>query len=121
MPSTTPKGFPYPLGTDRLMDGDDAIHDLALAVDTKVGVIAAGLATIPAPGALNTVASVAVTLPAGRFTSTPFAVASVNSTGIGNIGAIGASVASPTSLTLAGFRSAGALNPIPCNWIAVQL
>lgn len=33
MPANTPNGVPYPLGTDRLSDGDDAIHNLALWVD----------------------------------------------------------------------------------------
>lgn len=37
MPANTPdKAFPYPLGSDRLMDGDDAIHALALAVDNSI-------------------------------------------------------------------------------------
>src|SRR5262245_21823500 len=34
MGSTTPtNGLPYPVGTDRVMDGDDAIAALALALD----------------------------------------------------------------------------------------
>lgn len=33
MPTTTPNGVPYPLGTDRVMDGDDAIHNLAQWLD----------------------------------------------------------------------------------------
>lgn len=36
MPANTPNGFPYPLGTDRLMDGDDAIHNLATAIDNDL-------------------------------------------------------------------------------------
>lgn len=34
MPGTTAHGLPYPLGTDLLADGDDAIKALAEAVDT---------------------------------------------------------------------------------------
>jgi hypothetical protein len=34
MGSTTTKGYPYPVGTDRVMDGDDAIKALAEAVDS---------------------------------------------------------------------------------------
>src|SRR4029077_470139 len=71
MPANTPKGFPYPLGTDRLMDGDDAIHNLATAVDTLTGVFASGTVNTPVPGALNPVVSVAVTFPVGRFTAPP--------------------------------------------------
>lgn len=29
----TPGGLPYPLGTDKVVDGDDAIHALAVALD----------------------------------------------------------------------------------------
>jgi hypothetical protein len=29
MPATTPTGYPYPVGTDRVMDGDNAIRALA--------------------------------------------------------------------------------------------
>ena len=36
MPSTTSKGLPYPLGTDRVMDGDDQIRKLAQGVQNYV-------------------------------------------------------------------------------------
>lgn len=36
MPGVTPGGLPYPIGTDRVMDGDNAIQDLAETVDTKI-------------------------------------------------------------------------------------
>lgn len=35
MPGTTTNGLPYPVGTDRVMDGDNAMQSLAEAVDTK--------------------------------------------------------------------------------------
>jgi len=34
MPSTTPQGVPYPLGTDRVADGDNVIQSLATWVDS---------------------------------------------------------------------------------------
>jgi hypothetical protein len=73
MGSNTAKGYPYPVGTDRLTDGDDAIHDLATAVDTKAGCAASGNVTgnIVTGG---TAVSVAVTFPAGRFPATPAVV-----------------------------------------------
>lgn len=38
MPSTTPKfAFPYPVGTDRVTDGDNAIQALAERVETILG------------------------------------------------------------------------------------
>ena len=48
MGSTTPHGLPYPVGTDRIMDGDNAIQALAEAVDTALWSGAAPGA--PAPG-----------------------------------------------------------------------
>lgn len=33
MPAATTKGYPYPVGTDRVMDGDNAIQALAEAID----------------------------------------------------------------------------------------
>jgi hypothetical protein len=36
MTATTPRGYPYPLTTDRVADGWDAIRDLAVAVDSDL-------------------------------------------------------------------------------------
>jgi len=36
MPANTARGFPYPLGTDPLSQGDDAIHNLASYLDGNV-------------------------------------------------------------------------------------
>jgi hypothetical protein len=72
MPANTPRGYPYPVGTDRVMDGDDAIHNLATAVDTRLGVSATGTVTHPFNNATQSV--VAVTFPAGRFVNPPVAV-----------------------------------------------
>jgi len=33
--ATTPGGLRYPLGTDKVVDGDDAIHNLATDVDSR--------------------------------------------------------------------------------------
>lgn len=60
MPSqTSGKNLPYPLGTDRLMDGDDAIRKLAQSVDNMVQ---AATVTVPVTAA-NTPASVTWTFP----------------------------------------------------------
>lgn len=66
---TTPKGYPYPEGTDLVMDGDDAIQALAEAVDAKSTYgIAAG--TVQVTGiTVGNAQSVTVTFPAGRFTN----------------------------------------------------
>jgi hypothetical protein len=52
------------------MDGDDAIKALATAVDSRVGVHAAGLASLAFTAGLTQV-TVAITFPAGRFTAPP--------------------------------------------------
>lgn len=69
MGSQTAKGYPYPLGTDRVMDGDDAIKALAEAVDGKIGVAAMG--TFPGGSLASGVVNVAITYPVGRFTAAP--------------------------------------------------
>lgn len=81
MPANTPKGFPYPLGTDRVTDGDDAIHNLATAIDTRVGVIAAGLVSVPVSSG-QSLGSVAVTFPAGRFSAVPVVNGTFNGTNV---------------------------------------
>jgi hypothetical protein len=67
MASTTPVyKLPYPVGTDRVMDGDDVIAGLANKLD----------ATLAYAGILNLTANIAqqlvdVTLPAGRYAVAP--------------------------------------------------
>lgn len=48
MPGTTPKlGFPFPTGTDRVMDGDNAIAALAGSVEDQLTGGAGGLHFVP--------------------------------------------------------------------------
>ena len=63
MVATTPKNYPYPVGTDRVMDGDDAIHNLAIAIDYNVANMAGGtvIASVPANAYIG---YAAVTFPA---------------------------------------------------------
>lgn len=66
-----PWSLPYPTGTDRVMDGDNAIQALAEKVAAQWGRMATGAVTV------NTVAnsnvSFTVTWPVGRFTGQPIA------------------------------------------------
>lgn len=116
MPANTPKGYPYPLGTDRLMDGDDVIHSLASAVDSKLGVMASGAVTITVVTG-GTPVTVAVTFPVGLFTAVPNCFAGYGGTvNLNN----GAGVQGPTTagVNVSAVRnSAGTLN---CFWLAVQ-
>lgn len=115
--ANTPKGFPYPVGTDRVMDGDDAIRALATAVDTAVGVIAAGVVSVttPASGA----GQAAVTFPVGRFTALPFMALTLVGTGA----TVGNGNQTVTGITTSGFTAnynRGAAATFTLHWIAIQ-
>ena len=118
MGSTTAKGYPYPVGTDRVMDGDNAIQALAEAVDTHLGRVASGFVNVNITTAGGS-ASVAVTMPVGRFTATPIAVA--NATAVGNPGGFQAAAlgASASSITVGAARNTSTGN-VGVNWLAVQ-
>jgi hypothetical protein len=77
MPANTPVyGFPYPTGTDRVMDGDNAIGALALAVEVELtarmarvlgyGQAIANQGPFTAAVALTGLSVGPITLPAGR-------------------------------------------------------
>lgn len=74
MPATTPNNLPYPLGTDRVMDGDDAIKALALALRYCTVSATVNLSTTPTAG-------VAVTFPAGLFSAAPVVLSILSGTG----------------------------------------
>jgi hypothetical protein len=92
--AATTRGYPYPVGTDRVMDGDNAIQALAQAVNDK-----AGGPTVTGEVTMTTLANgasgnVAVTFPAGRFSGTPHVFCQ---TGNGRVNV------SPANTTAAGF------------------
>lgn len=104
--ATTTHGYPYPAGTDRVMDGDDVIHSLADKVDTNLaygmfsGQVSLNIA------ALNTPVSAAVTFPAGRFTVAPSVAVGLN-TGAPNTNMGSMSGATASGVTLWAVRTAG--------------
>ena len=62
--ANTPTGWPYPVGTDRVMDGDNVIAALATMADTRLGRgLAAGTVSVPIV-TIGVNATVAVTFPA---------------------------------------------------------
>lgn len=120
--ATTPKGYPYPTGTDRVVDGDNAIQALATAIDTVLGLWACGQVTIPIT-APQTATAATVTFPASRFTAPPQVQATLVCQGVAVTNARQPSVApSPVigGCTIYGFREAGT-NTFPVSWWAVQL
>lgn len=118
MPSQTGKGYPYPVGTDKVADGDNAIQALATAVDTKAGVRCSGEATVPIT-AVNTPVSLTITFPAGLFTAAPASVV----VGLRIANPLQAAVASgsitATSFVLWGARSTGSAT-FQAEWTAHQ-
>lgn len=116
MPANTPKGYPYPLGTDRVTDGDDAIHSLATAVDTKLGVACSGQVALNIVTG-GTAVTVAVTFPVGLFSVVPITLATFAGTANVSSGA-GTQGPTTTGVNVSGVRSgAGNLN---VNWLAIQ-
>jgi hypothetical protein len=116
MPENTPKGYPYPLGTDRLADGDDAIHSLATAIDTRLGVACSGV-TVVNVATGGTAGIVAVTFPAGLFTVAPTCLATWAGTALATT-ACAISGPATTGMNVSGVRAGvGTLN---VHWLAIQ-
>lgn len=123
MPANTAKGYPYPLGTDRLMDGDDAIKALAEAIDARIGVVAAGSVSVPVSSGSAT-GTVAVTFPVGRFTAVPLVTGTYQGSNIAW------SLVNYTGVTTSGFTAgvshrdgtaSGTSTAFTQSWHAIQL
>lgn len=74
---TTAKGYPYPEGTDLVMEGDDAIEALAQAIDSKLpyAVYAAGVDIRVAAGSAT--GSGTLTYPSGTFSQAPITTVTI--------------------------------------------
>lgn len=128
MPSnTTRAGLPYPLGTDPVSDGDDAIKNLAARLDGSTGnvasvpyAMAAGQSNISIAAA--TQGQVAITFPAGRFSQAPVVQMSIQSAGTTNIYELRMTVPPNTAgfTAVANLAAAGSVT-IPVGWVAVQM
>jgi hypothetical protein len=117
--ANTPLGYPYPVGTDRVMDGDDAIASLALSVDSRVGVWAAGAVTVTVPTG-GTFATLAVTFPAGRFSAAPFCFANVRVNNPTTVqGGVAAAAPTATGFTVTAVRNTS--GTVDLFWSAVQI
>lgn len=117
MPANTPNGLPYPLGTDRVMDGDDAIKALAQKVDDNVKAgIASGVVNPTMAGGLDGPGLV-VTLPVGRFTVAPNVVACVSAGSSGLF--ITTTLASTTSFSVILHTRTAASGTFASTWVAV--
>lgn len=119
MGSQTARGFPYPVGTDRVMDGDNAIRALAEKVDTDTGRPTAAGAVSVATAAVNVPVTTLVTFPAGRFTAAPAVSATPVTTApqVFTV-SIGGSVTTTSVPITANRNTAG--GGVSVNWVAVQ-
>lgn len=107
----TSTGYPYPLGTDRVMDGDNVIHALAVAIPQ----IQAGVVNFAAPTA-NAVTSVVVNFPKAFPAGTvPVVVATVNASNP-HLREVSVSAIDNTKCTVNIYATTA--TPFPCTWMA---
>lgn len=118
----TPKGFPYVLPGDAVADYPDVSQALATRLEAAVPhAQAAGTVNVTLTNAQS--GSTVVTLPAGRFTTTPILSATKRSA-LGPAGALVPMVtaASSTSFTVGLFASPTAQTiTVAVMWTAVQM
>lgn len=116
---TTSKGYPYPEGTDLVVDGDDAIEALAEAIDAKLpAAMTAGNASIPNAGG-DATKSVTVTFPSGLFTVTPYVTIAAR-TAYPEARSFWGTTGANTSSFQAVNYYAGASATLGASWVAVQ-
>lgn len=117
--ANTAHGYPYPLGTDRVMDGDDAIHALADAVESKLRASAAGLVVVNIAAAGS--GSVAVTFPAGRFLAAPAVSVGVHTSPTNYYGGTTAVAASGCTVFASHRDGTSASIAINASWTATEV
>jgi hypothetical protein len=106
MPANTARGYPYPLNTDPVTNGDDTIKALAEAVNNQLGAIACGGVSITSTGTNPSNGSTAVTFPVGRFTGSaaaPRVIMQQTSAFVGGTG--GYAAVYPSAISVAGFTA----------------
>jgi len=117
--ATTGKGYHYPLGSDRLADGDDVLRSLATDCDTLLGIAASGATALIALPVVGTPASAAVTFPVGRFTAPPAVAVGPRSNNPQQV-ASGAANPQPTGFNVWVCRNTGTAGLV-VDWYAVQI
>lgn len=125
MPEITESGWPYPVGTDRVMDGDDMIKAVALLLEQRVGGgFASGVTTIDAPPAYDTPVHRKIAFPSGLFTAPPIVVVGIRASDPSRMDVgVDSDPARPVSADYfyaTATRSAGPLGVITIYWIAHQ-
>lgn len=117
---STKNGYPYPEGTDLVMDGDDAIKALAEAVDTKLAFgMTAGSGNVASVASQDT-KSATVTLPTGLFTVSPRVVAMATTTSPSTRSVSALTGGSTSSFSVYAWNGTASTRDISFAWTAVQ-
>lgn len=120
--ATTAKGYPYPLPSDPVAGGADAIKALAEMIDSRLGAAFSGIVTITGDGSTVNPGA-AVTFPVGRFTSTPRVVSTVQAGAATHLAGVGSGI-TVSGATIFFIRRDGAIpaNGVQAivNYVAVQ-
>lgn len=125
MGTTARLAIPYPAGTDRVMDGDNAMQTIAETLDdlSKTGVpyrMATGIATVAISSA--TQGQQAVTFPVGRFTVTPIIIAWTWSWPSATLASARTSgSASANGFTVVVNTSTAVTGSYTVHWLAIQM
>lgn len=121
MPSNTPNGYPYPVASDPVAQGATAIQNLASAVDTKLGVMAAGVVSVNC-ATIGQAANTTLTFPAGRFPSAPNVAftSTQGATQPQNSANAPASITA-TGMTVYATRTAGSTGALNVGWLAMLI
>lgn len=114
MPANTPNGLPYPLTTEPVADGADAIHALALALDSLAGMHIQAGATYggrldQGPQPLN--------FPGGPFPGPP----AVYLTPVGNANVYLASAPTAEGFAWYNYPPGGGIVNVTVYWLAVWI
>ena len=119
--ATTTNGWTYPVGTDRVTDGDNAIKSVADTIEARIGhgATSYGVATVSGFSGPDVAQSQAVTFPAGRFTGAPSVMLTINASN-----PFACHPPTHQGITASGFtiwaaRHSGAAN-VSVAWLAVQ-
>jgi hypothetical protein len=112
MAGSTPNQLPYPTGTDRVMDGDNAMQALAESIRVWGTSVLLNLATTPT-------ANVVITFPAGLFTAVPNVACMMHSSAW-NAGSSGAPTTTSVTMNARALSGSAGSGTLTCQVIAAQ-
>jgi hypothetical protein len=111
--------LPYPVGTDKVANGDDAIKALADRLEAIGFVIERGVVAVPISASTPTVSSAAITYTVGKFSLAPYVMATLRAVSLPHVFSppavdVGNSAGSTVRVT----RLSGVAATVDVAWIA---